>query len=525
MPSRHLLALALAASTAASRVSAAPAEMSVCVFFDGGARSGLPNGRLHAVMLINLLGHFREVEPRLADVESYSPGSLTGCERAAYVGSDFQAAIPAAFLSDVMAYERGFLWINYGIDRLQKHAGWDAFREKTGFTYMALQGADSPRDPSAIPDFFRHFEYKGERFSKLALLREGRLVAATEIALVRTSSAKVLSYAVHSGKDARTPYVTERRGFYYVADNPFLYIHQRDRYLILADVLFDVLGLAPRQGKRYAVLRIEDVHARTDVRILRRIFAMLKDKGVPFTISLIPRYVGPGSKDGDGVNAGDIPEFMDVIRAATDSGGEILLHGYEHHARLDYCPTLPSGADYEFWDRCRKGPLPYDSEEWVLERLNYALALMRQARLKPIAWVTPHYAASAQDFETFGRTFARTLQRVVYSAGEAEKAVYVTQFFPYTIYRDAYGQFVWPENLGYIPMPGTETREGEQTSEQMLEAARLSRSVRDAWASFFWHPQLAGGEHGLERFAALIDGIRGQGYEFVSLARLRDRGE
>ena len=91
------------------------------------------------------------------------------------------------------------------------------------------------------------------------------------------------------------------------------------------------------------------------------------------------------------------------------------------------------------------------------------------------------------------------------------------------IARDYYGFHVWPENLGYVPLPS----EGGTPAhiEHMLEAARLHRVVRDAWASFFWHPPLIRSTLGIESLEKLVDGILAQGYEFVSLAELRKRGE
>jgi peptidoglycan/xylan/chitin deacetylase (PgdA/CDA1 family) len=59
----------------------------------------------------------------------------------------------------------------------------------------------------------------------------------------------------------------------------------------------------------------------------------------------------------------------------------------------------------------------------------------------------------------------------------------------------------------------------------MLDIARLHTVVRDAWASFFWHPPLIRTAIGLQSLEKLVDGIREQGYEFVSLQELRRRGE
>ncbi len=99
----------------------------------------------------------------------------------------------------------------------------------------------------------------------------------------------------------------------------------------------------------------------------------------------------------------------------------------------------------------------------------------------------------------------------------------VDQFFPYTIVKDYYGMHVWPENLGYLPSPENGGR--AELIDQMLVTARLNKVVRDAWASFFWHPTLAKTALGIKSLETLVDGIRAEGYEFVSLQALRERGE
>jgi hypothetical protein len=123
------------------------------------------------------------------------------------------------------------------------------------------------------------------------------------------------------------------------------------------------------------------------------------------------------------------------------------------------------------------------------------------------------------------RNFGRVLQRMQYfpegkSIAPENK---IDQFFPYTIVKDHDGYFVWPENLGYVPLP----QPGEQPRrvEEMLEMARANKVVRDAWASFFWHPLLINTPLGIGSLEKLVDGIRAEGYEFVSLQDLRKRGE
>lgn len=520
------LLLAVRVWASASAVGpAAPAPLEVCVFYEGStARTG--NGRLHAVMLENLLGHFREVRVAGVPVAEYRAGRLRSCDRAAYVGSDFGTALPEDFLRDVAASKRPFLWLNYGIWQLQAHLGPERFSRKAGFRFLRMRGAD-PSPAGAVPGFYRHFEYRGTRLSKTAVVRkaDGALVAAPEIALVEATSAVTLSTATHSETGAQTPYVTRRDGFTYVADNPFLYIGPEDRYLVLADLLFDFLGLPPRSSARHALIRLEDIHPNYDLRLLYRAVDLLKSKNVPFAVSVIPKFVPAGRPESSGVDMTRRPGFLKALRYAQENGGDLLLHGYTHDvAGTADCPALGTGAGYEFWDRCGQKPLARDSGEFARGRVVDAKRLLVRAGLHTVAWVTPHYAASPADYAVFARYFDRVVQRVCYFSGGTDGgSAYVSQFFPYTVYKDRYGQFVWPENLGFVPMPGSDW--GTDAPGDIAAGARANAVVRDGWASFYWHPQLMARPGEAERLAALIDSIRASGYEFVSLKTLRSQGQ
>jgi uncharacterized protein YdaL len=301
-------------------------------------------------------------------------------------------------------------------------------------------------------------------------------------------------------------------------------IDERDRYLILADVLFDFLKLEPRSEKRYALVRIEDIHPGYDLRLLQMTFDVFKRRKLPFAISLIPRYIGPGSEKGlDAVNDA---KFLAVIRDAVDNGATILVHGYEHHLTIDLgCGISFTGEGYEFWDVCKNKPLPFDSVRFVQDRIDRAKQILHDAKLPYAGWVTPHYAASPLAFRVIHANFGRMVQRMQYvlDGRPPARENIVDQFFPYTIVNDYYGLYVWPENVGYVPLPRHGGKPGHV--DEMIEIARLNKVVRDAWASFFWHPPIIRTEMGLQSLEKLLDGIRAEGYEFVSLQELRKRGE
>jgi uncharacterized protein YdaL len=511
---------------AAAAVAAAN-SMRVCVYYDVGNGATAQNGRLYAIMLDNLLGHFQEATVELTAARAYADGGLTHCDRAAYIGSEFNAPPPPNFLRDVARATAPFLWINANIRALENAMGPDAFARKSGFHYLRTDGFDRTRPTEGVPDFYRFVDYKGERFVKTAILRvaDHGVVATPEIAILSLVDAQVLATAVHSGTGATTPYATVLREFYFIADNPFVYIAENDRYLVAADLLFDFLRLPPRSLKRRAVVRLEDVHPAYNLRLLDAAVDLLQSKKTPFALSLIPKYVPAGEPETKGAELERRPDFLRTLVRAQAAGATLLLHGYTHSVPdSPACPSLASGYDVEFWDRCAQAPLSSDSDDYVRGRIGRARGLLQAAGIVVDGWVTPHYMASPVDFMAFGKLFDRTMGRVRYEPErDASKSTppSVSQFFPYTIYRDHYGQFVWPENLGFVPLPSDDG----PGRESIVADARRARVLRDGWASFFWHPQLMAVPGEPARLASVIDGIRAAGYEFVSLHELRAAGE
>ena len=499
--------------------SAAAARLDVCLYFDA-SEDGF--GERSAVMVRNLLGHFQEVDVYMVPLQRYADVPLSGCHRGMYIGASMDAAMPPAFLADVARTREPFLWMNYNIWKLEQTLGSENFRAAWGFTHERIDGREL-RGLRKVPDFFRVFSYKGATFRKVAQLdSQGTFVGHPEIVIVKNSSAAVLAEATHSGTKAKTPYVLRKGNLFYIADNPVTVIDERDRYLILADVLFDVLKLEPRSTKRYALARIEDVHPGYDPQLLHMTIEVFRSRKIPFAISLIPRYVGPAKR----LDATQDVRFMNQIRYAVESGATILVHGYEHQLTVDLgCGVSFTGEGYEFWDVCKDAPLPFDTVTFVQRRLDRAKQILDEGKLPYAGWVTPHYAASPLAIRVVHSNFGRVVQRMKYFAdGQPMTAANsIDQFFPYTIAHDYYGVHVWPENLGYVPLP----RFGGSSKhvDAMLEAARANKVIRDAWASFFWHPLLIRTDLGIQSLERLVDGVRALGYEFISLHDLKKRGE
>ena len=86
------------------------------------------------------------------------------------------------------------------------------------------------------------------------------------------------------------------------------------------------------------------------------------------------------------------------------------------------------------------------------------------------------------------------------------------QYFPYVIKRDLFGQTIYPENLGYVPLnPDKKTSEGY--IQRIISGAKTNLYVRDGFASCFFHSFLD-----LDLLRQLVTGVKELGYTYINLA-------
>lgn len=530
------LALLLSGFVMATPSGLPKGSIKVCVYYDK-PESSYKFGKLYSIATENLLGHFVEVKAESRVIQSYRKSDINSCDRVIYIGSHYGAKVPTSFYDDVASTSKAVLWFNYKIYEMQKHLKDEKFVARTGFKFKQLiQFTDVASDSNQEPGFFRHFWYKGQKFSKLSLYSkpERKAIAAPEIALVEKVDAEVLSEAEHNKTKEKTPYILRKNNFYFVGDIPYAFLHESDRYLITTDILFDFLNLPPRETTKKALVRIEDVHPEYDLNLLYQTVGFFKNRDLPFAISVIPLAADPYKYLKGKVLQTPMdkkPEFIKALKYAENGGASIILHGYKHQIGNELnCDTGASGDDYEFWDGCNVTPVTVNGKEadrnWVLDRLTKGRALIEKTGFKVAGWVPPHYEASALAYKIFAEFFPVTVQRVRYIPVEVnpytDKTNWIGQFFPYTIYKDYYGQFIIPENLGNVRVPllNDIMDNNMRSPEQIVESIRLNSVIRDSWASFFWHPQLIAVHKdgaGIQSIQKIVDEIQAQGYEFVDL--------
>ncbi len=437
------------------------------------------------------------------------------------------------------------VWFKYNIHQLAWTAP-DAFRQKFG---MALYGNVSWPTYTLV-------NYKGKQVLRNTIDPEVSWMDPADA----TKAQAVATLSDATGAGYPIPYITRSGNFWYVADIPFSYISEEDRYLVIADLLFDVLGVNYAQTKR-ALVRIEDVDATADPADLRRVADLLSGQGVPFSVAVIPMYRDPLGKYNGGIaeslNMSKSPDVVAALKYMQSKGGELVMHGTTHQHGTDANPyNAVTGDDFEFFRVTENldhtltyvGPLSDDSTARCQDTVKKGMAELQRAGLAVIGFEAPHYAASAIDYKVFASNFRLTYHRALYfesspvkstsatsgSGGPTAKSIAKTattspsataaapaaplnfggQFFPFVVTRDTYGQKVLPENLGNIePTRWPDPVLGPfpiRLPGDIVRAAGRNLVVRDAWASFFFHPFLPS-----SYLADTVAGIKGLGYQFV----------
>ena len=538
-----LLCAALLARPAAARPAPQPPRPKPALILYDGRGQWAWMGELHALQLANLLGHFR-VPYVIKPVEQYAAGDLRRAHATFYLGAVYDSPLPRAFLDDVASAQGPVCWFRYNLWQLAARDR--GFADKYGFRFVGLDRTG-----------YTTIVYRGRTFTKNPADPELGQVAITNPRVCTIAAAAHLPPP--APRPASLPYIVRGRNLWYVADLPFAYTSEEDRYLVFCDLLHDILGLDHPPSRR-AIMRIEDVNPTTSPDEMRAIADYLHSQGVPFAVSVVPRYVDPFGFYNRGLPEylpmSQAPEFLSALDYMVSRGGVIVLHGYTHQHDSTLNPyTGVTGDDFEFQRVVMDGsgaltylgPVPGDSEAWAASRVASARHELRACGFTEVAWETPHYAASAADYRAFASLFPATIQRVIYfpthtppaaetraspyaressgqylsgfglpspgpAAAPSSPSRFAGQFFPYIIHQDIYGQKVLPENLGNVepdPWQGFPLR----LPDDILRAAEKNLVIRDAWASVYFHPF-----YDLDYLRQIVTGLKGFGYTFVPLS-------
>ena len=424
-------------------------------------------GLVNARHLEALLGHFPGVKPRIVSSDAYRPGNAADADLVFYIGSP--AAEPEeAVVADLARADR-LCWLGAGADRLLRHL------EPLTRSAIAVEGEGDR--PFYVEVFYRD-----------AVLRRG---SSFMVELSTVDPDRVRVAAEVSDGSRRRPYALQAGRVWLFADNPLAYFGSRDRYLVFADLLHDILGI-DHPVRHSAILRIADVSPMTDPRQLEALTRILGEEAVPFLVSVVPFYVDPDAQISIGL--AERPELVRALLEMQDIGGSMVLHGaaHRHHGK-----TL---ADLEFWDAEADRPLSAGSADQVRRKLDAAIVEMAGQGLAPSAWETPGHAASEADYRRFAGLFGTAIETRMATDRRAD-----AYSVPFLVERDRFGGRLLPDNLGYV-------RADAPDLGAVLESAESIRVIRDGFASVQFHPFVPA-----PALRDLVRGLRDRGYEFFDL--------
>ncbi len=469
-------------------------------------------GELYAQMTANLVSRFGSWQAH--PVVEYTAGEMTGYSAVIYLGSTYDEPLPATFLTDILAGTTPVLWMYNNIWQLSAYSG--DFQAAYGWNWFEF-------DTSPI----RTVNYKQTNLTRNVINQGGIMTYAS------VDPARVQSLAMAKRADETSfPWAVRSLNLTYIGEIPLVYMDHTDRYLVLADLLFDLL--APNTVERHrALVRIEDVGPNANPQELMDIAQQLSNRNVPFSVAVYPRYEDPYGVYSNGTpeayNLADRPAVVQALQFMQSQGGTLLMHGYTHQFESLINPyNSVSAEDFEFYTAhvdandnvIYDGPIPGDSEGLVTERIALAEEAFLAAGLQvPTIFEFPHYAGSVIDYKVVQERFGTRYDRGLYFPGNLSQqpidySRLAGQFFPYPV-KDIYGSFVIPENIGNIE-PQPFNNRPPRLPADLLAAGQANLVIRDGFASFFYHPYL-----GQDMLLQVVDGLKQQGYTFVTMDSLK----
>ncbi len=517
-----LLALIFCAAGAVAPVAAqtTPAT-SALILYDGGGDFGWL-GEIYATQLESLLSHF-EVPVTRKPLADYELGDLDNYDATFYVGALYledSSALPPGFTDDLEATTNTFVWMGLNL----WFYAWDPlmdFADRYGFTPYGYYNVD-PSDPATSGYAHDRVKYKDQ-----FLLKGPFDQGLTRVEILDPAKAEVFGVC-YDVEDNEWPYIVRSGNFWFVPDMPMINTGFRNRSLVFADMLHDMLGVDSPERHR-AVLRIEDVSPNVPVESLRALRDVLAPLNIPFTISLIPEY-----RDYFGAYNEGEPKFIalepgtpfaQAIQELVDIGGQIIQHGTTHQIddRLNPYDGV-SASDYEFYlmdldetgDLIYVGPVPGQDADEVRRRVLSGHDRIKNAGFTPVGWLTPHYLASATASEQFGRLYPFALDRSIFFLEDNDGQTRFLELNSPFIYTDNHGVKRIPETIGYIDpfgwAPAGIELQPPSFPPTLVERARALKVVRTSWAGCYFHWYL-----NPAYLKDLVEGIQGLGFEFVPI--------
>ncbi len=352
---------------------------------------------------------------------------------------------------------------------------------------------------------------------------------------VRELKASKIAFSYDVGQDAIVYYegISNNESF------PLLFSYGHNYYAAIdtvSDVLQNYLGetlfsfFNVEKGLPLKAVRLEDIHPRSDVKLLKEIAKYLWEEQIPYMITVIPVYTNP--ETGEEVHLADEPEFVRVLQYMQNHGASIILHGYRHQYR-----DTETGEGFEYWDEKYDRPIYQEKDELVLTREDFATAeeynayvqkglefesayihrtisqgvkeLVEQG-LYPLAFEPPHYAMSLSGYKELSNYFSTFVGQTQIS-NQSDKISFTPLYESEPVF--LHGMKLLPETLGYV-----DPKDGDAHRKIKDEAAFLSQ-FSDSYLAFFYHPYL-----GLDGLKSIIEEMKKYNeFEWLELKKMENR--
>jgi len=432
--------------------------------------------------LANLLAHFN-TSTQIKGVNQYTPGELNNFDYIFYIGFTATNKVPAKFLDDIFKTNKQVIWLNTGLDEASKKFD---LKKLYGFTAAYL-------DTTSEFDFVKankHTFTKGEPNTTIIEISDHKNVT-------------VLATAYSSKNRREVPYIVKSKNFLYITDSPFSSAGSTDRYLLFADMLHDILN-EPHEESHSAIIRIEDITPLDNPDKLREIADVLSSRNIPFLVGVVPFYIN--YSEGLRVSLSDKPDLVDALKYMVRNGATIVMHGSTHQYKGI------TAADFEFWDESINAPIKDETESGIQKKIEMGIQEFTKNGLYPLLWETPHYTGSFKLYSVVSKYFSTAIEQRL----SIENVDY-SQFFPYIINSDLFGQKIFPENLGYVPMD-EDINVSRAAVHDIIKGAKANLAVRDGFASCFFHEFLD-----ISLLKSIVDSVRLLGYEYIDVRDWNNR--
>lgn len=441
----------------AEEVLAGESTSEVLILYDSALREDNSSFSL-VVALSEYLGHF-PVTVVARSTEEWKPGSLSGYDAVIYVGNR-PKKLPPPLIEELASLPR-VIWMENNIEQFAAFRNWD------GFTFYG----------------------KELQFVRLYCRGEEAVIAGSLPVIIVDPGNKGRIIAEVGNLKYRRPLAWQRENLFYLGRLDFTMPFS----LVLGEFLHEALGINHSPGHR-ALLRIEDVSPSTNPDNLDSLIDVMVQYHVPYAVAVIPFDQGVFGQ----ARLSNARDLLKVLRRVPETGGAIIMHGCCHSNEY----SSKTGEGFEFWNTEKDAPMEGEPD-FTKERINRGLSEFARTGVYPVAFEAPHYAMSRAAYGELARHFSTYVGQIQIS----DETYRATLDPPFIIKSHLLkGMTVFPESLGYV------NPEDPLSLDRIMERARMLKILRDADTCVFYHGFLP--PEGLKE---IIEGLKAQGYEFISL--------